>query len=107
MPPAAPAAASVAPRRHPPLLRRPHPRRVARARRNRRGPGFGPDSPPTQDFMYPSIGTGCLADGSNSIATALSVAGPPRSLRPPGPGQTAYVFTAIGTPGPPRCRSCR
>jgi len=64
-------------------------------------PGFGPDAPPTQDFMYPSIGTGCLADGSNSIATALSVAGPAKIPAPgPGPGQTAYVFTAIGTPGP-------
>ncbi|HZU49921.1 MAG TPA: hypothetical protein VFA16_22100 [Mycobacterium sp.] len=64
-------------------------------------PGFGPDAPPTQDFMYPSIGSGCLADGSNSIATALSVAGPAKIPTPgPGPGQTAYVFTAIGTPGP-------
>jgi hypothetical protein len=64
-------------------------------------PGFGPDAPPTQDFMYPSIGTGCLADGSSSIATALSVAGPAKIPTPgPGPGQTAYVFTAVGTPGP-------
>jgi hypothetical protein len=64
-------------------------------------PGFGPDAPPTQDFMYPSIGTNCLGDGSNSIATALSVAGPAKIPTPgPGPGQTAYVFTAIGTPGP-------
>ncbi|MFZ1179432.1 MAG: hypothetical protein WAO15_24890, partial [Mycobacterium sp.] len=64
-------------------------------------PGFGPDAPPTQDFMYPSIGTNCLADGSNSIATALSVAGPAKIPVPgPGPGQTAYVFTAVGTPGP-------
>ena len=51
--------------------------------------------------MYPSIGTNCLADGSNSIATALSVAGPAKIPAPgPGPGQTAYVFTAVGTPGP-------
>ena len=64
-------------------------------------PGFGPDAPPTQDFMYPSIGTNCLGDGTNSIATALSVAGPAKIPTPgPGPGQTAYVFTAIGTPGP-------
>jgi len=63
-------------------------------------PGFSPDSPPTQDFMYPSIGTNCLADGSNALATALSVAGPAKIPTPgPGPGQTAYVFTAIGTPG--------
>ncbi len=64
-------------------------------------PGFGPDTPPTQDFMYPSIGTNCLADGTSSIATALSVAGPAKIPAPgPGPGQTAYVFTAVGTPGP-------
>ena len=64
-------------------------------------PGFGPDAPPTQDFMYPSIGQACLADGGNSIAPALSVAGPARIPTPgPGPGQTAYVFTAVGTSGP-------
>ncbi|MCA4735686.1 Rv1157c family protein, partial [Mycobacterium avium] len=64
-------------------------------------PGFGADAPPTQDFMYPSIGTNCLADGSSAIATALSVAGPAKIPAPgPGPGQTAYVFTAVGTPGP-------
>ena len=64
-------------------------------------PGFGPDSPTTQDFMYPSIGTNCLADGSNALAAALSVAGPAASPAPgPSAGQTAYVFTAVGTPGP-------
>ncbi|MEY8015033.1 hypothetical protein [Mycobacterium servetii] len=64
-------------------------------------PDFGPDAPPTQDFLYPSIGSNCLADGGNSIATALSVAGPAKIPLPgPGPGQTAYVFTAVGTPGP-------
>lgn len=64
-------------------------------------PESSPDAPPTQDFMYPSIGTGCLADGGNSIATALSVAGPAKIPTPgPKPGQTAYVFTAVGTPGP-------
>ena len=51
--------------------------------------------------MYPSIGQSCLADGGNSIAPALSVAGPAKIPTPgPGPGQTAYVFTAIGTSGP-------
>jgi hypothetical protein len=64
-------------------------------------PGFGPDAPPTQEFMYPSIGNGCLADGGNVIATAISVAGPAPIPKPgPNAGQTAYVFTAIGTPGP-------
>jgi hypothetical protein len=64
-------------------------------------PGFAPDSPPTQDFMYPSISNGCLKDGGNVLATALSVAGPAKIPAPgPGPGQTAYVFTAVGTPAP-------
>ncbi|TPG35981.1 hypothetical protein [Mycolicibacterium hodleri] len=64
-------------------------------------PAFGPDTPTTQDFMYPSIGNGCLKDGGNVLATAISVAGP-ASIPKPGPaaGQTAYVFTAMGTPGP-------
>jgi hypothetical protein len=64
-------------------------------------PGFGPDSPVTQDFMYPSIGSNCLGEGTNALAAALSVAGPAKIPSPgPGPGQTAYVFTAVGTPGP-------
>jgi hypothetical protein len=64
-------------------------------------PGFSPDAPPTQDFMYPSISNGCAADGGNVLATALSVAGPAKIPTPgPNAGQTAYVFTAIGTPGP-------
>ena len=64
-------------------------------------PSFGPDAPPTQDFMYPSISNGCLQDGGNVLATAISVAGP-APIPAPGPaaGQTAYVFTAIGTPAP-------
>lgn len=97
-----PAAASVAPAPPPAAAPTPTPAPGGPApAETAAAPGFGPDSPPTQDFMYPSIGTGCLADGSNSIATALSVAGPAKIPAPgPGPGQTAYVFTAIGTPGP-------
>jgi hypothetical protein len=64
-------------------------------------PAFGPDAPPTQDFMYPSISNGCLQDGGNVLATAISVAGPAKIPAPgPAAGQTAYVFTAIGTPAP-------
>ena len=62
---------------------------------------YDPNTPPTQDFMYPSISNGCLADGGNVIAAAISVAGPAKIPAPgPGPGQTAYVFTAVGTPAP-------
>ncbi len=64
-------------------------------------PSFDPNTPPTQDFMYPSISNGCQKDGGNVIATAISVAGPAKIPAPgPGPGQTAYVFTAVGTPAP-------
>ncbi|MCU1695978.1 MAG: hypothetical protein JWR34_2041 [Mycobacterium sp.] len=64
-------------------------------------PNAGPDATVTQDFMYPSISNGCTKDGGNVLATAISVAGPAKIPDPgPGPGQTAYVFTAIGTPGP-------
>ena len=64
-------------------------------------PDFGPDAPVTQDFLYPSISNGCLADGGNVLATAISVAGPAKIPAPgPAAGQTAYVFTAIGTPAP-------
>jgi hypothetical protein len=64
-------------------------------------PNFSPDAPPTQDFMYPSISNNCGVDGGNVLAPVLSVAGPAK-IPTPGPkaGQTAYVFTAIGTPGP-------
>jgi hypothetical protein len=64
-------------------------------------PGFSPDSPPMQDFMYPSISNGCGADGGNVLAPVLSVAGPAK-IPAPGPkaSQTAYVFTALGTSGP-------
>jgi hypothetical protein len=64
-------------------------------------PAFGPDAPPTQDFMYPSISNGCLKDGGTVLATAISVAGPAKIPAPgPAAGQTAYVFTAVGTPAP-------
>lgn len=64
-------------------------------------PAYDPSTPPTQDFLYPSMSNGCLKDGGNVIATALSVAGPAK-IPTPGPvaGQTAYVFTAVGTPAP-------
>jgi hypothetical protein len=64
-------------------------------------PGFSPDAPPTQDFIYPSISNNCGADGGTVLAPVLSVAGPAKIPTPgPNAGQTAYVFTAVGTLGP-------
>ncbi|ETZ34150.1 hypothetical protein [Mycobacterium intracellulare] len=101
VPVAAPIPAPPAPPPRPGTGGRPAPAPAPDAAPTAAAPGFGADTPPTQDFMYPSIGTNCLADGSSAIATALSVAGPAKIPLPgPGPGQTAYVFTAVGTPGP-------
>ncbi|WIM89956.1 hypothetical protein PT015_11325 [Candidatus Mycobacterium wuenschmannii] len=64
-------------------------------------PTFSPDAPPTQDFMYPSISNNCGGDGGTVMAPVLSVAGPAKIPTPgPAAGQTAYVFTAVGTSGP-------
>jgi len=99
IPQAAPAPAAVpAPVPAPPA---PAPAPDAGAPAPAAAPAFGPDTPPTQDFLYPSISNGCLVDGGNVFATAISVAGPAKIPAPgPAAGQTAYVFTAIGTPAP-------
>jgi hypothetical protein len=90
-PPAPPAAAPVPPAAAP----APAPAPAAAA------PGFSPDAPPTQDFIYPSISNNCGTDGGTVMAPVLSVAGPAKIPTPgPNAGQTAYVFTAVGTPGP-------
>ncbi|HEY0806369.1 MAG TPA: hypothetical protein VGD84_14945 [Pseudonocardiaceae bacterium] len=90
-PAAAPAAAPVPPAGAP----APAPAPAAAA------PGFSPDAPPTQDFIYPSISNNCGTDGGTVMAPVLSVAGPAKIPTPgPSAGQTAYVFTAVGTPGP-------
>ena len=90
-PPAPAAPAGPAPAAAPP----PAPAPAAAA------PGFSPDAPPTQDFIYPSISNNCGADGGTVMAPVLSVAGPAKIPTPgPNAGQTAYVFTAVGTPGP-------
>ncbi len=103
-PEAAPAPATAVPVAAPvpaPAAAAPAPAPAPAAAPTAATPGFSPDAPPTQDFMYPSIGNNCSADGGNVLATALSVAGPAK-IPAPGPqaGQTAYVFTAIGTSGP-------
>jgi hypothetical protein len=92
-PAAVPAAAPVPPVGAPAPAPAPAPAAAA--------PGFSPDAPPTQDFIYPSISNNCGADGGTVMAPVLSVAGPAKIPTPgPNAGQTAYVFTAVGTPGP-------
>lgn len=65
--------------------------------------GGGPEIPKDEgpviaQFLYPSIGKGCISATADSIGTALAVPGPAQ-LPPPGPqvGQAGFVFTALGT----------
>lgn len=65
--------------------------------------GGGPELPPSDgpaiaQFLYPTIGKGCISDTADSIGTALAVPGP-ATLPPPGPaaGHAGFVFTALGT----------
>ncbi|WP_319943273.1 Rv1157c family protein [Nocardia aurantia] len=65
------------------------------------GPAVPYDGPAFAQFLYPSIGRGCIGPQSDSVATALAVPGP-ADLPLPGPqsGQTGFVLTALGTHGP-------
>ncbi|MCE5289583.1 MAG: hypothetical protein LLG14_10110 [Nocardiaceae bacterium] len=71
------------------------------------GSGGGGPKIPTSDgvvisqFLYPSVGPKCISETGHSVGTALAVPGPAK-LPVPGPkkGQTAFVFTALGTPLP-------
>ncbi|GAB2658882.1 hypothetical protein GCM10027068_43670 [Prescottella soli] len=62
------------------------------------GPEIPKDGPVIAQFLYPTIGKGCIAPSSDSVGTALAVPGPAH-LPPPGPaaGQAGFVFTALGT----------
>lgn len=59
------------------------------------------DGPAIAQFLYPTVGQGCIAPSGDSVGTALAVPGPAQ-LPPPGPaaGQTGFVFTALGTDRP-------
>ncbi|MGF7121128.1 hypothetical protein J2X34_001538 [Rhodococcus sp. BE178] len=62
------------------------------------GPEIPQDGPAIAQFLYPTVGKGCIAPSSDAVGTALAVPGPAH-LPPPGPaaGQAGFVFTALGT----------
>lgn len=63
------------------------------------GPELPPgDGPAISQFLYPTLGKGCISATADSVGTALAVPGP-ATLPPPGPaaGQAGFVFTALGT----------
>ena len=68
----------------------------------------GPHAPRIQEFLYPTIGIGCMpesatgslgsAGGGNSPGRALVTAGPQKAPAPgPKRGQAGYVYTSLGT----------
>ncbi len=65
------------------------------------GPELPQEGPVIAQFLYPTIGKGCIGPTADSVGTALAVAGPAQ-LPPPGPkaGQAGFVFTALGTKSP-------
>ena len=65
------------------------------------GPELPKDGPAIAQFLYPSVGRGCISATADSVGTALAVPGPAQ-LPPPGPkaGQAGFVFTALGTKSP-------
>lgn len=56
------------------------------------------DGPAIAQFLYPTIGKGCVSPTADSVGSAFAVPGP-AGLPVPGPkaGQAAFVFTALGT----------
>ncbi|WP_419219263.1 hypothetical protein [Gordonia sp. CPCC 205333] len=63
----------------------------------------GPSKPRIQEFLYPTLGFGCMAgngspNGGNSMGRALVSAGPQKAPAPgPKRGQAGYVYTSLGT----------
>jgi len=57
----------------------------------------GNNKPVIQQFLYPTIGVGCIPDG-NSVGMALATAGPQQAPAPgPKVGEAGFVYTSLGT----------
>lgn len=60
----------------------------------------GSDKPVIQQFLFPTVGRGCIGGDQDSVGLALMTAGPQDAPAPgPAPGQAGFVFTALGTSG--------
>lgn len=57
----------------------------------------GPGAPVIQQFLYPTVGNGCIPGGS-SVGAALVTAGPQQAPAPgPKKGEAGFVYTSLGT----------
>lgn len=58
----------------------------------------GPGAPVIQQFLYPTVGLGCIPGGIGSVGMALTTAGPQEAPAPgPKPGEAGFVYTSLGT----------
>ncbi|MCT1412326.1 Rv1157c family protein [Corynebacterium sanguinis] len=63
------------------------------------GPPLPSDAPTFAQFIWPTVSLDCIGEGLHSTASAIAVPGPAEIPTPgAGPGQAAFVFTALGTP---------
>lgn len=63
------------------------------------GPPLPTDAPQFTQFFWPTVSSNCIGPGLHSTASAIAVPGPATTPAPgAGPGQTTFVFTALGTP---------
>lgn len=62
------------------------------------GPPLPEEAPTFTQFYWPTVSGNCIGDGLDSVGSALAVPGP-ADIPAPGaaPGQTAFLFTALGT----------
>ncbi|MFT4043992.1 MAG: hypothetical protein QM673_12600 [Gordonia sp. (in: high G+C Gram-positive bacteria)] len=79
-----------------------HQQNAAKSKSKSASPGdplipTGPNAPHIQEFLYPTLGFGCMP-GGNSLGRALVTAGPQKAPAPgPKRGQAGYVYTSLGT----------
>ncbi|MFT3714514.1 MAG: hypothetical protein QM774_00810 [Gordonia sp. (in: high G+C Gram-positive bacteria)] len=70
------------------------------AAKKKGGPAIpkGKRAPRIQQFLYPTVGFGCMPGGGNSVGMALATAGPQKAPAPgPKRGQAGFVYTSLGT----------
>lgn len=62
------------------------------------GPPLPEEAPTFTQFYWPTVSGDCIGDGLDSVGSAIAVPGP-AEIPAPGaaPGQTAFLFTALGT----------
>lgn len=62
------------------------------------GPELPENAPPLTQFAWPTVAGDCIGGTSDAVGSAIAVPGPAEIPAPgAGPGQTAFLFTALGT----------